>query len=76
MDEDENSMEDETDNVENGFQQVYGWFVVVNRLAGNDFTKHEQIYQAGLNEILNQLSYLIAYDREQERLQKKAMSRH
>lgn len=76
MDQDETDVEDETDTMEYSFQKTYGWFVVLNRLAGNDLTKHEQIYEKGLNEVLNQLSYLIAYDREQERLQKKAMSRH
>jgi hypothetical protein len=45
--------------------------LVLNRIAGNDFTKHEYIYQKGLNEVLNQLSYLIEYDQEQIRIQKK-----
>tara|TARA_R110000868_G_C10345133_1_gene715668 strand:+ start:213 stop:440 length:228 start_codon:yes stop_codon:yes gene_type:complete len=58
----------------NSFQKVYGWFLVVNRIAGNDYTKHDQIYKKNINEVLNQLSFLIDYDKEQMRLQKKAMN--
>ena len=71
MDEDKIRMEIEEDDMGNSFQKVYGWFVVVNKLAGNDFTKHEYIYKKNIMEVLNQLSYLINYDQEQERLQKK-----
>jgi hypothetical protein len=72
VDEDKNRVEVEEDNLEYSFQKTYGWFLVLNRLTGNDFTKHEGVYEKNLNECLNQLSFLIAYDREQERLQKKA----
>ena len=68
-------MEDEEDNMENDFQRSFGWFLVTNRIAGNDFAKHDHIYQKNINEVLNQLSYLISYDREQERLQKKAQQK-
>jgi hypothetical protein len=46
--------------------------LVINRITGNDFTKHEYVYQKNLMEVLNQLSFLISYDQEQIRLQKKA----
>ena len=72
MDEDKNNLGDEEIDSESNFQKSFGWFLVVNRIAGNDFTKHKQIYETGLNEILNQLSFLISYDQEQLRLQKKA----
>lgn len=72
MDENQANLEDEKNNIGNDFQQVFGWFLIVNRIAGNDFTKHEYIYQKKITEVLNQLNYLIAYDKEQERLQKKA----
>lgn len=75
MAENQNSVDYEEDNMGNGFQKTFGWFVVVNRISGNDFTKHEYIYQKNVIEIFNQLTYLIEYDREQERLQKKAMSK-
>lgn len=66
-------MEDEEANVGNSFQKVYGWFLVTNRLTDNDITKHEAVYQKNITEVLNQLSFLIEYDREQTRLQNKAM---
>lgn len=76
MDEDKTILEDEEGNMENSFQKAFGWFLVVNRITSNDFTKHEYIYQKNINEVLNQLSFLISYDKEQERLQKKAMAKH
>ena len=72
MDENQNNMDNEEDSMEYNFQKTYGWFLVLNRIAGNDFTKHDQIYQKNINEVLNQLSFLINYDQEQIRLQKKA----
>jgi hypothetical protein len=75
MDENQNSVEDEEIDMESDFQRSFGWFLVTNRIAGNDFTKHDHIYQKNINEVLNQLSFLISYDREQERLQKKAQQR-
>lgn len=75
MDEDKARLENEEDDMETNFQKSFGWFVVTNRIAGNDFTKHDHIYQKNINEVLNQLSYLISYDREQDRLQKKAQQR-
>jgi hypothetical protein len=65
-------MEDEETDMGNSFQKVYGWFLVVNRIAGNDFTKHEYIFNKKIMEVLNQLSFLIQYDEEQQRLMKKA----
>jgi hypothetical protein len=76
MDEDKIRMEIEELHMEGSFQQAFGWYVVVNRLAGNDFTKHEYIYEKKVMEVLNQLSYLISYDKEQERLQKEAMRKN
>lgn len=72
MDEDKARMEYEEDYNERSFQSVYGWFVVVNRLAGNDFTKHQYVYEKTVVEVLNQLSFLINYDQEQDRLMKQA----
>ena len=76
MDEDEDNVEVKKGDVENSFQKTYGWFLVINRIAGNDFTKHDQIYKKNITEALNQLSFLIDYDKEQARLQKLAASRN
>jgi hypothetical protein len=72
MDEDKNSVEYEKADNERSFQKVYGWFVVVNKLAGNDYTKHEYIYEKTLVEALNQLSFLINYDEEINRITRQA----
>ena len=75
MEPDEVDMAYVENDIQNSFQKTYGWFLVVNRIAENDFTKHEYIYKKNIIEVLNQLSYLIQYDKEQERLAKKALSK-
>ena len=72
MDEDEARMEVQENNSENSFEKAFGWYVVTNRIASNDFSKHDYIYNKTINEVLNQLSYLISYDKEQIRIQKEA----
>ena len=73
-DEDKAIMEDEKVDISNAFQKAYGWFVVVNRVTDNDITKHDFIYKKNITEVLNQLCFLIDYDKEQIRLQKKAQN--
>lgn len=72
MEQSQNFMENEEDDLEYSFQKTFGWFLVVNRIVGNDFTKHEFVYQKNITEVLNQLSFLIQYDYEQARLLKKS----
>ena len=76
MDEDEDNVETQEDIVENHFQKTFGWYVVINRIAGNDFTKHDYILEKGVMEVLNQLSYIISHDKEQERLMKQAQNKN
>ncbi len=64
-------MDNVEDDLQDSFQKSFGWFLVVNKIADNDFTKHEYIYKKNIMESLNQLSYLISFDQEQIRLQKK-----
>lgn len=73
MDQDKINMVNEEDNNVNGFQKAFGWFLVVNRIAANDFTKHEYIYKKKITEVLNQLTFLVEYDKEQIRIQKEQM---
>ena len=61
------------DDLQNTFQKSFGWFLVINKIADNDFTKHEYIYQKNITECLNQLSYLISWEQEQIKAQKKLM---
>jgi hypothetical protein len=75
METDEVDMAYVEDDLQNSFQKTYGWFLVVNRIAENDFTKHEYIFKKNIIEVLNQLSFLIQYDKEQERLTKNAMNK-
>lgn len=66
-------MEDYEDDSQNSFEKVYGWFVVVNRVTENDITKHDIVYKKKLIEVLNQLSYLLDFDKEMEKKTKKMM---
>jgi hypothetical protein len=74
MDEDQNGLESEKMDMGSNktFQKIYGWYVIVNKIAGNDFTKHEYVYNKTVMEVLNQTAFLIDYDKEQNRLQKEA----
>ncbi len=56
---------------ENFLQKTYGWFAIVNRVTENDITKHQAIYEKKLIEVLNQLSFLVSFEKEQIKLQKK-----
>jgi hypothetical protein len=67
----QDDMDNVEDDLQDSFQKSFGWFLVVNKIADNDFTKHEYIYKKNIMESLNQLSYLISFDQEQIRLQKK-----
>ena len=67
---DKNSMDYEEMDNPNSFEKTYGWYIVVNRLSGNDFTKHKIVYDSNVMEALNQLSYIINYEEEQERIRR------
>ena len=66
-------MDNVEDDIQNNFQNSFGWFLVINKIADNDFTKHEYIYKKNITECLNQLSYLISWEQEQIKQQKKLM---
>ena len=57
------------------FEQRFGWYVVINRLTKDDITRHEQVLQKTLVEILNQLTYLIEKDKEMIKQQKQQLSK-
>jgi hypothetical protein len=75
MGEDKDNMDNVEDDIQGSFQESFGWFLVVNRITSNDFTKHEYVYKKNITEVLNQLSYLISFDIEQERLMKKEQNK-
>jgi hypothetical protein len=66
-----NDMDDVEDGLQNNFAQTFGWFIVVNKISENDITKHNIIYKMNVVEVLNQLSYVIAYEQEQVKAQNK-----
>jgi hypothetical protein len=74
LDNDKNYVEESQSDMEVSFEKRFGWYVVLNRIANGDITKHAKILPKTVIEIMNQLVYLVEYDREQARLQKKAMS--
>ena len=63
-------MENEKDNMENSFEQAFGWFAVINRLSSDDLTKHDQILETTVMESFNQLLYILEKDKEIVRRQK------
>ena len=63
-------------NMENSFEKRFGWYVALNRVCENHIEKHDETIEKKVIEVLNQLVYLIEYDKEQDRLMKKAMSKH
>lgn len=75
MGEDQNDLDDVEDGPENAFQKTFGWYVVLNRISQNDITKHDAILKKKLMEVLNQMSYLIALDREEARIAKASLAK-
>ena len=73
MDNDKNYVAEQESDMDVSFEKRFGWYVVLNRVADGDITKHSEILSKTIIEIMNQLVYLIDYNREQVRLQKEAM---
>jgi hypothetical protein len=71
MDQGQDFVDDAQGDMVSNFQKAFGWYVVINRVTGNDITKHEAVFQKTLIEILNQLTFLIQHDKLQEQLLKK-----
>jgi hypothetical protein len=67
-------VEDAQGDMENSFEQAFGWFAVINRIAGDDFTKHDQITKAPILAALNQLLYILEKEKEIIRRQKQTNS--
>ena len=75
MGEDEVYMEEQEDDRNPSFAKRFGWYVILNRVASDDITRHETIFKKPLVEILNQTTYLIQKDMEIEKEHKKMMSK-
>ena len=72
MDDIKNDMDPQETNLDLSFEQRFGWYVVLNRVSENLLKDHDKIVEKNVVEVLNQLLYLIEYDKEQIRLQKRA----
>jgi hypothetical protein len=75
MDDIKNDMDPQETNLDLSFEQRFGWYVVLNRVSENSLKEHDKIVEKNVVEVLNQLLYLIEYDKEQIRLQKQAQAR-
>lgn len=75
MEADQDYMDNEPNDIQTAFQRNFGWFLVLNRIAENDITKHKIILDKKLMEVLNQLSYIIQYDQLQQKLTEEAFKR-
>ena len=75
MDDSKNDMDPQETNLDLSFEQRFGWYVVLNRVSENSLKDHDKIVEKNVVEVLNQLLYLIEYDKEQIRLQKQAQAR-
>lgn len=65
-------MEMEEADLEKSMEQKFGWYLVLNRIAGDDITRHDTVAKKGIIEGLNMLSYLIEKDKEELKRIKKA----
>jgi hypothetical protein len=72
MDPDQSRLEAQTPDSERSFEQRFGWYAVINRLANDDVTRHPEVLQITVVAALNQLSYLIQKDQELIKRQKEA----
>jgi hypothetical protein len=65
-------MEMEKENMDKSMEEKFGWYLVLNRIADDDITRHDSIAKKGIIETLNMLSYLIEKDKEEVKRMKKA----
>jgi septum formation inhibitor-activating ATPase MinD len=72
LDADKVRMEMEKENMEKSMEEKFGWYLVLNRIANDDITRHDSITKKGIIEALNMLSYLIEKDKEEIKRFKKA----
>ncbi len=65
-------MEMAKENMDKSMEEKFGWYLVLNRIANDDITRHDSITKKGIIEALNMLSYLIEKDKEEVKRFKKA----
>lgn len=73
LDSDKIALEIQEDIVEDTFEKRFGWLLVINRIASDDVTRHDQITSRGVIEILNQLTYILEKEKYIESMRKKTL---
>ena len=64
---------DESENTTNvSFEQQFGWFAILNRIADDDITKHNQVTEGSLVSALNQLTFILEKEKEIIKREKQA----
>tara|TARA_R110000822_G_scaffold150584_14_gene289700 strand:- start:131 stop:373 length:243 start_codon:yes stop_codon:yes gene_type:complete len=64
VDDDEDGLDEQENPTTLTFEQQFGWFAILNRIADNDFTKHNKIAKGSLVSSLNQLTFILAQEKE------------
>ncbi len=64
--------DEEMDMEKNSFEKRFGWYIILNRISQDDITKHKEVIEKTIIEVLNQLSYLIEKENEIERQRRRA----
>tara|TARA_R110000822_G_C15098967_1_gene471640 strand:+ start:273 stop:518 length:246 start_codon:yes stop_codon:yes gene_type:complete len=72
LDADKIRMEMEKEDMDKSMEEKFGWYMVLNRIANDDITRHDSIVKKGIIETLNMLSYLVEKDKEEVKRFKKA----
>jgi hypothetical protein len=60
--------------LEGNFQKRFGWYIVLNRVAQDDITRHKEVTIQTIIAVMNQLSYILEKERIEVAIQKQMMS--
>ena len=71
---DENDLEVQEGYMDPSFAKAFGWYAVLNRIAQDDITRHNQVLTKKVLEILNQYLYIVEKEKELDRLRRQAVS--
>ena len=72
LESDKSRLEDEKDPMDLGLEERFGWFLILNRVCNDDITRHKEVIEKTIIEVLNQLSFIIQKEAEEIKRQKRA----
>jgi hypothetical protein len=61
---DEDGVEEQKTPTSISFEQRFGWYAILNRIADDDITKHRTVTEKSLVAALNQLTFILAKEKE------------